>query len=63
MSPDPSDAACLLSLKRLDAQIAGTDLDATRALLIEIDARRSMKTNKEMWSLIARNPLPNTSED
>jgi len=44
------------------AQIVGADLEATRALLIEIDARGSMKTDKEMWSLISRNPLP-TSPD
>lgn len=43
------------------AQIVGADLDTTRALLIEIDARGSMKTNKEMWSLISRNPLPTVS--
>lgn len=44
-------------------QIIGAAPDATRALLIEIDARGSMKTDKEMWSLISRNPLPNSSED
>ena len=37
------------------------DIDTTRALLIEIDAPGSMKTDKEMWSLISRNPLPNNS--
>lgn len=42
------------------AQIVGADLDSTRALLIEIDARGSMKLNKEMWSLLSRNPLPTT---
>lgn len=40
------------------AHIVGADQDATRALLIEIDARGSMKTDREMWSLISRNPLP-----
>lgn len=40
------------------AHIVGADLEATRALLIEIDARGSMKTDREMWSLISRNPLP-----
>lgn len=40
------------------AHMVGTDLDTTRALLIEIDAPGSMKTDKEMWSLISRNPLP-----
>lgn len=40
------------------AHIVGADLDATRALLIEIDARGSMNTDREMWSLISRNPLP-----
>ena len=40
------------------AHIIGADLDTTRTLLIEIDARGSMMTNKEMWSLISRNPLP-----
>jgi hypothetical protein len=39
------------------AHIIGADLDATRTLLIEIGARGSMRTNKEMWSLISRNPL------
>lgn len=43
------------------AHIIGADLDTTRALLIEIDARGSMKTDKEMWSLISRNPLPTNS--
>ncbi len=45
------------------AQIVGADMDATRALLIEIGARGSMKTDKETWSLISRNPLPTSSED
>lgn len=40
------------------AQIVGADLDSTRALLIEIEARGSMRTNREVWSLISRNPLP-----
>jgi len=43
------------------AHIVGADLDDTRALLIEISARGSMKTEKEMWSLISRNPLPTGS--
>jgi hypothetical protein len=43
------------------AHIVGADFDTTRALLIEIDARGSMKTDKEMWSLISRNPLPTDS--
>ena len=43
------------------AHIIGADLDTTRALLIEIDARGSMKTDNEMWSLISRNPLPHES--
>ncbi|KCZ50371.1 hypothetical protein [Hyphomonas pacifica] len=44
------------------AHIIGADLDTTRALLIEINARGSMKTEKEMWSLISRNPLPTDSD-
>jgi hypothetical protein len=44
------------------AHIVGADLDSTRALLIDIDARGSMKTDKEMWSLISRNPLPTGSK-
>lgn len=43
------------------AHIVGADLDTTRALLIEIDARGSMTTNKEVWSLISRNSLPTDS--
>ena len=43
------------------AHIIGADLDTTRTLLIEIDARGSMKSDKEMWSLISRNPLPTAS--
>lgn len=43
------------------AQIVGADNDTTRALLIEIDARGSMQINKEMWSLISRNPIPTGS--
>lgn len=43
------------------AQIIGADFETTRNLLIEIDARGSMTTNKEMWSLISRNPLPTDS--
>lgn len=43
------------------AHIIGADLDTTRALLIEVDARGSMKTDNEVWSLISRNPLPNDS--
>lgn len=45
------------------AQIVGADLDSTRALLIDIQARGSMKTEKEAWSLISRNPLPTSNED
>jgi hypothetical protein len=45
------------------AQIVGADLDSTRALLIDIQARGSMKTKKETWSLISRNPLPTSNED
>lgn len=30
------------------AHVVGADLDSTRALLVEIDARGSMKTDKEM---------------
>ena len=41
--------------------IIGADLDTTRALLIEIDARGSMLTDNEVWSLVSRNPLPNDS--
>ncbi|WP_170328724.1 hypothetical protein [Ruegeria arenilitoris] len=40
------------------AHIIGSDLDTTRTLLIEIEARGSMRTDKEMWSLISRNALP-----
>lgn len=40
------------------AQVVGANLETTRALLIEIDARGSLTTDKEMWSLISRNPLP-----
>ena len=40
------------------AHIIGTELDDTRALLIEIGARGSMSPKKEVWSLISRNPLP-----
>lgn len=43
------------------AHIVGADFDTTRALLIGIDARGSMKTDNEMWSLISRNPLPTDS--
>ena len=44
------------------AHTVGADLETTRALLIQIDARGSMKTDKEMWSLISRNPLPTSSD-
>lgn len=44
------------------AQIVGANLDDTRGLLIQIEARGSMKVGKEMWSLISRNPLPTTSD-
>nr|WP_321509304.1 hypothetical protein [uncultured Celeribacter sp.] len=44
------------------AHVIGADLDTTRALLIEIDARGSLGTSKEMWSLISRNPLPADSD-
>jgi hypothetical protein len=44
------------------ARIVGASLDDTRALLIEIDARGSMG-EKEVWSLISRNPLPTKSEE
>lgn len=40
------------------AHIVGADLDSTRTLLIDIQARGSMDVNKESWSLISRNPLP-----
>lgn len=43
------------------AHIIGADRDATRALLIEIGARGLMKTDKEVWPLISRNPLPTAS--
>jgi hypothetical protein len=43
------------------AHIVGADLDVTRALLIGIEARGSMMTKKEMWSLISQNPLPTDS--
>lgn len=45
------------------AQIIGSDKDATRSLLIEIDARGSLKLNRETWSLLSRNPLPTIAED
>ena len=45
------------------AHIIGANLDETRALLIEIEARGSMKTSREVWSLISRNPLPESSEN
>ena len=43
------------------SRVIGADLDSTRALLIQIDARGSMKAN-EVWSLISRNPLPDEPE-
>ncbi|WP_306258042.1 hypothetical protein [Pararhizobium sp. IMCC21322] len=57
-----AEGAGWMSIQTL-AQIVGANLDVTRALLIEIEARGSMKTNKEMWSLLSRNPLPRSSED
>ena len=45
------------------AQIVGADLETTRMLLIEIEARGSMLTKKETWSLISRNPLPTKSSE
>jgi hypothetical protein len=50
-----------MSIKML-AQVIGADLDTTRMLLIECEARGSMKIDKEMWSLISRNPLPKIEE-
>lgn len=44
------------------AQLVGADIDTTRALLIEIEARGSMKPDRETWSLIDRNPLPTLSD-
>lgn len=44
------------------AHIVGADLDTTRTLLIDIQARGSMKTDRETWSLISRNPLPASNE-
>ena len=40
----------------------GYDLDTTRTLLIEIEVRGSMRTDKEIWSLISRNALPTNSK-
>lgn len=45
------------------AQLVGADIDTTRALLIEIEARGSMKPTRESWSLIDRNPLPTQSDE
>ncbi|GBE42525.1 hypothetical protein BMS3Bbin10_00586 [bacterium BMS3Bbin10] len=42
------------------AQIIGADPESTRAHLIEIEARGSMQTDREVWSLVSRNPLPTT---
>ena len=44
------------------ARIVGADLESTRALLIQINARGSLK-DKEVWSLISRNPLPTALEE
>lgn len=43
-------------------QLVGADADTVRALLIQINARGSIRTKskRETWSLITRNPLPKT---
>jgi len=43
------------------SRVVGAGFDETRRLLIEIDARGSLG-DKEVWSLISRNPLPNVDE-
>jgi len=44
------------------AQMVGADAATTRALLVEAGARGSMRTEKEMWSLLSRNDLPTPPE-
>lgn len=44
------------------SRVIGAEPDETRRLLIEIDARGSLK-KKEVWSLISRNALPIGDED
>jgi hypothetical protein len=45
------------SLEMLSDSI-GTDQETTAALLMEIDARRSMASGSDRWGLISRNPFP-----
>ena len=39
------------------ARVVGAEFDTTKRLLLEIEARGSQK-DKDVWSLIRRNPLP-----
>jgi len=40
------------------ADAIGADEDTTAALLLEIEARRSMAQGKDSWGLISRAPFP-----
>ncbi|MEJ6848608.1 hypothetical protein V3589_20650 [Sinorhizobium fredii] len=44
------------------AHLVGASLEHTRGLLIAMNARGSLNTDKEMWALISRQPLPETDE-
>ncbi len=52
-----------VSLERLMI-VSGTNKDDCRSLLMEVDARGGwMKSKKEAWALISKQPLTNSGED
>ncbi len=45
------------------ADAIGADVEKTKRLLLEIDARKSMAKNRDNWSLVSRSPFPDEADD
>jgi len=45
------------------SRVIGADVETTRNLLLEIDARCSEKEGQEKWALISKHPIPTHSDN
>lgn len=45
------------------SRVIGANIETTRNLLLEIDARASEKEGQEKWALIAKHPIPTHNTD
>jgi hypothetical protein len=45
------------------SRVIGADIETTRNLLLQIDARASEKEGQEKWALIAKHPIPTHDDE